>query len=107
MENVSYFENKLFRIVEKVVNLIKLNFIWLLFSIPVVTIGAANCALYEISVKIAKMKKDIFFVILPLLSNKTGKVLSEYGCSICLWERVCILILSFGITQKEIWLLQW
>lgn len=61
MENVSYFENKLFRIVEKVVNLIKLNFIWLLFSIPVVTIGAANCALYEISVKIAKNEEGYIF----------------------------------------------
>lgn len=61
MENVSYFENELFRIVEKVVNLIKLNFIWLLFSIPVVTIGAANCALYEISVKIAKNEEGYIF----------------------------------------------
>lgn len=34
-----YFENRLFRIAEKAVNLIKLNILWILFSLPLVTGG--------------------------------------------------------------------
>ncbi len=41
-----YFENRLFRIAEKAVNLIKLNILWILFSLPLVTGGAALCALH-------------------------------------------------------------
>lgn len=38
---------------EKVISLVKLNLMWILFSIPIVTIGAANCALHEVAAQIA------------------------------------------------------
>ena len=47
-------ESRLFRIVEKTVNLIKLNIIWVLCSLPIVTGGAALCALHVTAVKILK-----------------------------------------------------
>lgn len=38
---------------EKVISIVKLNLMWILFSIPIVTIGAANCALHEVAAQIA------------------------------------------------------
>ena len=52
MEGVFRADSKLYQIVEKIVNLVKLNMIWILFCIPIVTIGAANAALHEIALQI-------------------------------------------------------
>ena len=54
MSEVFHTESRLFRIVEKILNLIKLNILWILFSIPLVTGGAALCALHVTAVKILK-----------------------------------------------------
>lgn len=53
MEGVFRFDSRLYRTVEKLVNLVKLNFLWILFSLPVVTVGAANCALHETADRLA------------------------------------------------------
>ena len=47
-------ESRLFRIVDKAVSLIKLNILWILFSIPLFTGGAALCALHITAVRIMK-----------------------------------------------------
>lgn len=52
MEGVFRADSKVYQIVEKVVNLIKLNLVWILFCIPVVTIGAANTSLHEVALQI-------------------------------------------------------
>ena len=56
-----YFENRLFRIAEKAVNLIKLNILWILFSLPLVTGGAALCALHVTAVRIMKEEEGYVF----------------------------------------------
>lgn len=57
MEGAFRFDSKLYRVMEKVVSLVKLNLMWILFSIPIVTIGAANCALHEVAFQIASNKE--------------------------------------------------
>ena len=47
-------ESRLFRIVDKAVSLIKLNILWILFSIPLFTGGAALCALHVPAVSFMK-----------------------------------------------------
>ena len=54
-------ESRLFRIVEKAVNLIKLNILWILFSLPLVTGGAALCALHVTAVRIMKDEEGYVF----------------------------------------------
>ena len=54
-------EGRLFRIVEKAVNLIKLNILWILFSLPLVTGGAALCALHVTAVRIMKDEEGYVF----------------------------------------------
>ena len=53
MESVFSSNNKLFNAVEKCMDLIKLNLLWMLFCIPVVTAGASTCALHEMASKMA------------------------------------------------------
>lgn len=57
MEGAFRFDSKLYRVMEKVISLVKLNLMWILFSIPVVTIGAANCALHEVAAQIASNRE--------------------------------------------------
>lgn len=53
MEGAFRFDSKLYKVMEKVISIVKLNLMWILFSIPIVTIGAANCALHEVAAQIA------------------------------------------------------
>lgn len=54
-------ESRLFRIVEKTVNLIKLNIIWIICSLPLVTGGAALCALHVTAVRILEGEEGYVF----------------------------------------------
>ncbi len=54
-------ESRLFRIVDKAVSLIKLNILWILFSIPLFTGGAALCALHIPAVRIMKNEEGYIF----------------------------------------------
>ncbi|EOS23774.1 hypothetical protein C806_02560 [Lachnospiraceae bacterium 3-1] len=51
----------MFHMVEKAINLIKLNVLWVLFSLPLVTGGAALCALHIVAVKILKNEEGYVF----------------------------------------------
>lgn len=53
MKGAFSIDSKYYRVVEKAVSLIGLNLLWIIFSLPVVTIGAASCALYDTAVRIA------------------------------------------------------
>lgn len=61
MEGSLYLEGRAFRIIEKIIALIKLNFLWAVFSLPLVTAGAALCALHVMAVKILKNEEGYVF----------------------------------------------
>jgi len=61
MEGAFRFDGRLFRIAEKAGNLIKLNLIWILFSLPIVTGGAALCALHVTAVRILSNEEGYVF----------------------------------------------
>jgi len=42
------------RLITKIVHIIYLNILWLLFSLPVITIGASTTALYYVAMKLVK-----------------------------------------------------
>lgn len=58
MEGAFRFDSRLFRLVEKTINLIELNLLWVLFSLPLVTGGAALCALHITAAKILKNEES-------------------------------------------------
>ena len=61
MAGAFHFESRLFRLIEKGISLIKLNIIWILCSIPLVTGGAALCALHVTAVRILKDEEGYVF----------------------------------------------
>jgi uncharacterized membrane protein YesL len=48
------FDGRIFRFAAKVSNLFLLNILWLIFSIPIITMGAATSAVYYITLKMVK-----------------------------------------------------
>ncbi len=52
MEKSSVYNNKFFEVIEKISDLIILNFLCVIFSIPIITIGASVTSLYYVSLKI-------------------------------------------------------
>lgn len=42
----------------RVIDLILLNFLWIIFSIPVITIGASTCAAYYVTLKLVDGKEN-------------------------------------------------
>ncbi len=61
MAGAFHFESRLFRLIEKGISLIKLNIIWILCSIPLVTGGAALCALHVTAVRILRDEEGYVF----------------------------------------------
>jgi uncharacterized membrane protein YesL len=48
------FEGRFFRFATKVSNLFLLNILWIIFSIPIITMGAATSAVYYVTLKMVK-----------------------------------------------------
>ena len=47
-------DNRFFRLVTKLMNIILLNILWLIFSIPLITMGAATSAVYYVTLKMVR-----------------------------------------------------
>lgn len=43
----------LYKLIQGVFNLLKINFLWMIFSLPIVTLGGATIAAFNVSMKIA------------------------------------------------------
>lgn len=61
MNSIFSIDGKLFQFLDTVSNLIILNLLWLLCSIPIVTIGASTTALYSVTMKLVR-KEDPYIV---------------------------------------------
>lgn len=48
------FDGRFFRLATKVSNLFLLNILWIIFSIPIITMGAATSAVYYVTLKMVK-----------------------------------------------------
>lgn len=51
-------EGKLYHYMERFWDLVKLNFIWIIFSLPIVTIGASTVAAYTVTLKMVENKEE-------------------------------------------------
>lgn len=54
-------DNPFFRFVAKLVDVVWLNIIWIIFSLPVVTIGASTTAMYSVTMKMARDREGYVF----------------------------------------------
>ncbi len=51
MKSLFSVDGKFYRFISRLWDMIKLNFLWLLFSLPIVTIGASTVAAYSVTLK--------------------------------------------------------
>ena len=58
MKSILSPEGALFRIIERLTNLVALNLLYLIFCIPIVTIGPATTALHYVTLKYAANEED-------------------------------------------------
>lgn len=52
------YQSKFSRVMESIFNLVLLHFLWMIFSLPIVTIGASTTALYSVTMKIVKNEES-------------------------------------------------
>ena len=61
MMRIFSLEGPLYQFMNRFWDLIKLNFIWLIFSLPIVTIGAATLAAYTVTMKMIDDEEEGIF----------------------------------------------
>lgn len=61
MINLFGIDNKFFETLEKISNIVILNFLYILFSIPIITIGASTTATYFVAMKIVQNEEGYIF----------------------------------------------
>ena len=54
MADIFNLDNRFFRFVAKLTNLILLNILWIIFSIPIITMGTSTSAVYYVTLKMVK-----------------------------------------------------
>ena len=59
MENLFRYDSKFWEILEEITDIVILNFLFIICSIPIITIGASSCALYTVSLKKINEEKII------------------------------------------------
>lgn len=80
-------DSKLYRFMSRLTDLLKLNLMWLLFSIPVVTIGISTIAAYTVALKIAEDREGYIgreFLEAFAANWKQGLAMSFINL-ICIW----------------------
>lgn len=58
MGGIFAVDGKLFNLLSKIADLVVLNLLWVIFSIPVVTIGASTTALYSVTLKMVRNEEN-------------------------------------------------
>lgn len=80
-------DSKLYRFMSKLTDLFKLNFMWLVFSLPIVTIGISTTAAYTVALKMAEGQEGYIcgeFLKAFKANWKQGLVMSVITI-VCVW----------------------
>ena len=59
MENFFSLDGKFFRFINKFTSLIALNFLFIITSLPIITIGVSFYALYQTNLKLSQIQNPI------------------------------------------------
>ena len=80
-------DSKLYKFMSKLTDLFKLNFLWLVFSLPIVTLGISTTAAYTVALKMAENQEGYIagdFLKAFKANWKQGLVMS-FITIICVW----------------------
>ena len=95
-------DSKLYRFMSKLTDLFKLNFLWLVFSLPIVTLGISTIAAYTVALKMAEGQEGYIggeFLKAFKANRKQGLVMS-FITIICVWA-VYLDFQIFGVTEEN------
>ena len=80
-------DSKLYKFMSKLTDLFKLNFLWLVFSLPIVTVGISTTAAYTVALKMAENQEGYIagdFLKAFKANWKQGLVMT-FITIICVW----------------------
>lgn len=95
-------DSKLYKFMSKLTDLFKLNFLWLVFSLPVVTLGISTIAAYTVALKMAENQEGYVggeFLKAFKANWKQGLVMS-FITIICVWA-VYLDFRIFSVTEEN------
>lgn len=117
MGNIFGYDNKFFEVLEKVTNIVILNFLCILCSIPIITIGASITSTYCVAMKIVKnedtyIAKQFFksfkenfkvsTIVWMLIMIVVGVLILDFHISNLISSKVISSILKFIVTMVSI-----
>ena len=83
--NIFSTDGALFRALNLIADILLLHILWILFSLPIITIGASTTALYDTAMK--RVRKDENYTIRTYFTAFT----SNFKQSTLLWILVCLI----------------
>ena len=90
-------DNPVFRTIGKLVDLIWLNIIFIIFSLPVVTIGASVTAMMSVTMKMARDREGYIWIIMILVATVLGTDIYFFYTSKAGYAKI-LLALMLGIS---------
>ena len=100
-----YQEHIIIRILTRIFDLILLNILWLLTSIPVVTLGAATAALYSVLLSAAEKKEG--YIVRDYWKAFRRNFKQMHDCvafllflGVCLWFDLMLVYTLPGILRQ-------
>ena len=80
-------DSKLYRFMSRLTDLLKLNLMWLVFSIPIVTIGISTIAAYTVALKIAENREGYIAreFLEAFTANWKQGIAMTFINAICIW----------------------
>lgn len=87
---------KLWDFMSRATNLILLNLLFILFSLPVITIGASKSALYDLARKVAKGEEE------SILRSFVERFVMEFKQSTSMWLLYLIGMILVGVNMSAL-----
>ncbi len=103
MKGAFSMDSRLYKVVDKAVSMIKLNLLFAVFSLPVITIGAAGCALYDTAMKIAANEEGyILHNFLKVFRSKWRQSLKVWAFLLIAFAGLCANFLFWTNQQGTV-----
>lgn len=100
MKGAFSIDSRLYKVVDKAVSMIKLNILFVVCSLPVITIGAAGCALYDTAMKIAADEEGyILHNFLKVFRSKWRQTLKVWSLLLIAFAGLCMNLLFWTHQQ--------
>ena len=99
-------ENPFFRFMGRVADAILINFLWIIFSLPVVTLGAASSALYEtFDTCVIREEGTVFATFLTVFKRRILRsILTTLAYELFIGGGLAVILLGYSRGNSAEWL---